>query len=90
MSCKCLKKISCKFPESVCFSIFFFIFYFFYGDKEKAFKSSPDLHFHPSIFEFRIEEKIHTKTVVDVSRDAGERIFLGEIRNGVLGTYYLQ
>ena len=69
---------------------FFLIFFFFYGDKEKAFKSSLDLHFHPSIFEFRIEEKIHTKTVVDVSRDAGERIFLGEIRNGVLGTYYLQ
>ena len=39
-------------------------------------KSSLDLYFHPSIFEFRIEEKIHTKTAVDVSRGAGWKIFL--------------
>ena len=32
-----------------------------------------------------MEEKIHTKAVVDVSRDAGERIFLGKIREGVSG-----
>ena len=41
-----------------------------------AFKSSLDLYFHPCITEFRIEENIHTKTVVDVSRGATERIFL--------------
>ena len=34
-------------------------------------KSSLDLYFHPSIIEFKIEEKIHTKAVVDVSRGAG-------------------
>ena len=41
-----------------------------------AFKSPLDLHFHPSIIEFRIEEKIHTKAVADVSRDIGVRVFL--------------
>ena len=40
-----------------------------------AFKSSLDLHFHPSIIEFK-EEKIHTKAVADVSRDIGVRVFL--------------
>ena len=30
-----------------------------------------------------MEEKIHTKTVADVSRGAGGRIFLGKIREGV-------
>ena len=30
-----------------------------------------------------MEEKIHTKTVVDESRGAGGRIFLGEIRKGI-------
>ena len=55
----------------------------FFGDKKIAFKSSVDLYFHPSITEFRIGEKIHTKAVVDVSRGAGGRIFLGEIREEV-------
>ena len=77
ISCKWLIKISCKFQENVCFSIVFF------GDKKITFKSSLDLHFYPSIFEFRMEEKIHTTTVVDVSTGAGGRIFLGEIREGV-------
>ena len=44
--------------------------------KKIAFKSSPELYFHPSITDFRIEEKIHTKVVVDLSRDAGGRVFL--------------
>ena len=39
-----------------------------FGDKKIGFKSSLDLYFHPFIIEFRIEEIIHTKTVVDVSR----------------------
>ena len=30
-----------------------------------------------------MEEKIHTKAVVDVSRGAEGRIFLGDIREGV-------
>ena len=34
------------------------------------------LYFHPSIIEFRIEEKIHIKAVADVSRGAGGRVFL--------------
>ena len=41
-----------------------------------ALKSSLDLHFHPFIIKFRIEKKIHTKAVVDVSRGAGGRVFL--------------
>ena len=48
-----------------------------------ASKSSLDLHFYPSIIEFRMEEKIHTKPVADLSRGAGGRIFMGEIREGV-------
>ena len=48
----------------------------FFGDKKIAFKSSLDVNFHPFIIEFRIEEKIHTKTVVDVSRGTGGRVFL--------------
>ena len=47
-----------------------------FGDKKIAFKKSLDLYFHPSIIEFRIKEKIHTKALVDVSRGAGERVFL--------------
>ena len=47
----------------------------FLGDKMIAFKSSLDLCFYPSIIEFRIKEKIHTKAVV-VSRDAVGRDFL--------------
>ena len=62
--------------------LMFFLFFFFDG-KKIAFKSSLDLYFHPSIFEFRMEENIHSKAVVDVSRGAGGRIFLGEIREGV-------
>ena len=41
-----------------------------------ASKSSLDLYFHPFIIEFRIEEKIHTKAAVDISRDAVGRVFL--------------
>ena len=45
-----------------------------------AFKSSLELYFRPLITEFfgfvslqfRIEEKIHTKAVIDVSKDCGE------------------
>ena len=48
----------------------------FFDDKKIAFKSSVDLYFHPFIIEFRIEEKIHNKTVVDVSRGTGGRVFL--------------
>ena len=61
-----LKKISCR----ACLLSYCF------GDKKIAFKISLDLYFHPSIIEFRIQEKIHTKAVVDVSRDAIGRIFL--------------
>ena len=61
-----------------------FYCFFFFGDKIIAFKSSLDLYFQPSIFEFRMEEKMHTKAVVDVSRGAGGRIFLGEIRKRVI------
>ena len=56
--------------------------YFFLVTKI-AFKSSLDLYFHPSIIEFRMGEKIHNKVVVDVSRSAGGRVFLWEIREGV-------
>ena len=76
-SCKGLKKISYKFQENVCFLIARFWW------QKVAFKSSLELYFHPSIIEFRIEEKIHTKAVVDVSRGTEGRIFLGEIREGV-------
>ena len=48
----------------------------FFDDKKIAFKSSVDLYFHPFIIEFRIVEKIHNKTVVDVSRGTGGRVFL--------------
>ena len=48
-----------------------------------VFKNSLDLYFHPSVNEFRVEEKIHTNVVLDVSRGAGGRIFLGEIRERV-------
>ena len=58
-------------------------FLLFFWWQKIAFKSSPDLYFHSSIIEFRIEEKIHTKAVSEVSRDPGGRIFLGEIRKGV-------
>ena len=34
------------------------------------------LYFHRSIIEFRIEEKIHTKAVVEVYRGAGGRVLL--------------
>ena len=48
----------------------------FFDDKKIAFKSSVDLYFHPFIIEFRIESKIHNKTVVDVSKGTGGRVFL--------------
>ena len=52
-----------------------FFLSFFLSDK-KVFQSSLDLYFHPSITEFRIEEKIHTKAVVDMSSGAEGRVFL--------------
>ena len=61
----------------------------FFGDKQISFKSFLDLYFHPSIIEFRIEEKLHTKAVVDVSRDAGGRAFLGDTGKGLVVTYSL-
>ena len=46
-----------------------------FGSKKVALKSSfTDLYFHPFIIEFRIEEKLHTKAVVDVSRGARGRV----------------
>ena len=33
-------------------------------------------YFHPSITEFRIEKKIHTKAAADVSRGTGGRVLL--------------
>ena len=48
----------------------------FFGDKKITFKSSLNSYFHPSIIEFKIVEKIPTKAVVDVSRDAGGRVLL--------------
>ena len=44
-------------------------FLLIFGDKKP-------LDFYPTIIEFRIEEKIHTKAVVDVSRGAGGKVFL--------------
>ena len=71
------KKFNVNFKKMSTFLLFFFWW------QKIAFKSSLDLYLHPSIIEFRVEEKIHTKAVVDVSRGDGGRIFLGEIREGV-------
>ena len=73
--CKYLKKISCKFQENVCFLNLFCWW-------KITFKSSLELQFHPLIVKFRIEEKIHTKAVVDVLRGTAGRIFLGETWGG--------
>ena len=70
------EKISWKFQENVCFLAFF-------RWQKIAFKSFLDQHFHPSIIKFRMGEKKRTKVVVHVSRGAGGRIFLWEIREGV-------
>ena len=51
--------------------------------QKMAFISSLDLYFHPSIIDFRMGEKIRVKIVVSVSRGAGGRIFLEEIREEV-------
>ena len=67
--------MSGRFQESACFLIVFLV-------TKIAFKSSLDLYFHQSIIEFRIEEKIHTKAVADVSRGAGRRIFSWERLGG--------
>ena len=64
-------------------------FLFFFGDKKVAFKSSLDLYFRPSIVEFRIEEKLHNKTVADMSTVTGGRVFLGEIGRELVGIYCL-
>ena len=63
-----------------------------FGDKKISFKSSLDLYFHPSIIEFRIVEKLHTKAVVDMSRGAGGRVFLfswERLGGGLVATYSL-
>ena len=51
-------------------------FFIVFGDTVISSKRSLDLYFHSSIIEFRIEEKIHTKGVADVSRNAVGRVFL--------------
>ena len=64
----------------------------FFGEKKISFKSSLDLYFHPSIIEFRIEEKLHTKAVVDMSRGAGGKVFLfswERLGGGLVVTYSL-
>ena len=61
----------------------------FFGDKKVAFKSSLDLYIRPSIIEFRIEEKLHSKTAADMSIVAGGRVFLGEIGRDLVGKYCL-
>ena len=61
----------------------------FFGDKKVAFKSSLDLYIRPSIIEFRIEEKLHSKTAADMSTVAGGRVFLGEIGRDLVGKYFL-
>ena len=66
-----LNKISCR--AYYCFLV-----------TKVAFKSSLDLNFHPFIIaffwsaelKFRIEEKIHSKAVADVSRDNWKIVFL--------------
>ena len=59
------KKISCRACLSYCFVWW----------KKIPFKSLLELYFHAFIIAFRIEEKIHTKAVVEVSRGAGEGFF---------------
>ena len=61
----------------------------FFGDKKVAFKSSLDLYIRPSIIEFRIEEKLHSKTAADMSTVAGGRVSLGEIGRDLVGKYCL-
>ena len=51
-------------------------FLLFFGDKKIAFKNCLDLYFHPYITEFRIDEKIRTNDVVEVSRGAEGRVCL--------------
>ena len=60
-----LEKISCR---AFLLSCFVFLI------TKIAFKSSLALYFRPSIIEFRIGEKTHTKTIVDVSKGAGGRV----------------
>ena len=64
-------------------------FLLFFGDKITAFKCSLDLCFYPSIIEFRIKEKTHTKAAVDVSRCCrkGFSVFLGDAGRGLVGTF---
>ena len=72
------------YSEPVCFPIFL-------SSSKIAFKRSLDLCFHPSIIEFRIEEKIQSKAVVNMSTVTGGRlhVFLGEIGRGLVGIYCL-
>ena len=67
--------------EPACFFVCLFVSRCCFLTKIKiAFKSSLELYFRPLITEFfefvslqfRIEEKIHTKAVIDVSKDCGE------------------
>ena len=71
---KYLYKLVLKVEENLMQSLSTLLLFF--GDKKIAFKSSLDLYFHPFIIEFIIEEKIHNKTVVDVSGGTGGRVFL--------------
>ena len=48
--------------------------------KKIAFKSSLDLYFHLSIIDFKMEEKIHTEVVVDVSRGSGGTVLFKKLR----------
>ena len=68
-------------------------FLLIFGDNKIAFKIALELFFYPSTLEFGVEEKIHTKTVVNVSRGTGGRVFpffLRETGRGLVGTYILQ
>ena len=70
-----------------------FAFLLIFGDNKIAFKIALELFFYPSTLEFGVEEKIHTKTVVNVSRGTGGRVFplfLRETGRGLVGTYILQ
>ena len=43
-----------------------------------------------ALLQFKVEEKIHSKAVVDVCRGAGGRVFTEEIARGLIGYYGLK
>ena len=53
-----------------------FAFLLIFGDNKIAFKIALELFFYPSTLEFGVEEKIHTKTVVNVLEALEEEFFL--------------